>query len=407
MSNNLLDVISYEGDKSTLVYKHPTTNFNTKSQLIVRENQEALFFKDGAFIGKFGAGRHSLNTDNVPFLKRIFSGIFGGNNPFQCEIVFVDKSTTLDIRWGTLEPVPTFDPVLKLPLDIRSNGEVGFRIEDAAKFVISVVGLMQDCTMEAIRKQVKSNLIEIVTDQIATTINQVGFYNFSSNKSSLSKEIHGRLEKVSLEKLGVSITNFTITDIKAGENDLTAFKEKYRGLQTASGEAEAMTIRASGGADAKRLVGTADIDLEEARMQRLGYSFQEKERFDILKSAAQNEGAAGAMMSTSMGLGMGFGVGGEVGRMANQAIAQNTASVACPNCGALAVQGAKFCSSCGYSLVPKAPHCISCGAELAPGSKFCSNCGASQTPIQKVCSACNTKLDANARFCPVCGSKAD
>lgn len=403
MSNNILDVISYEGDGSTLIYKHPVKDFNAKSQLIVKENQEALFFKDGKFIGKFGSGRHSLNTDNVPFLKRIFSGIFGGTNPFQCEVVFVNKSTTLDTKWGTSEPVEAFDNIIELPLKIRANGEVGFRIEEAELFFVNFSGLMQDCTMEFVRRQVKAKISEFVSEKLVSVIGDIGFYELNKNRSNISKEIKTQLEKDYLEEFGISITSFTIVDVKTGEDDLTAYKERFRAQQVASGEAKAMTIRASGEADAKRLVGTADIDLEEARMQRLGYSFQEKERFDILKTAAQNEGAAGAMMSASMGLGMGFGVGGEVGRMANQTMAQAT-FVPCISCGAQLPQGTKFCSTCGAPQAPLKPKCAGCGAELAPGARFCSNCG---TPTERACPACNTKLDTNARFCPACGSKVN
>ncbi len=43
-----IQVIKYEGDNSIFVWKHPRKDFNTHSQLIVHENQEALFFKDAA-----------------------------------------------------------------------------------------------------------------------------------------------------------------------------------------------------------------------------------------------------------------------------------------------------------------------------------------------------------------------
>ena len=40
---SLIDVIKYEGDNQTFVWKHPEEDFNTGSQLIVHEAQEAIF----------------------------------------------------------------------------------------------------------------------------------------------------------------------------------------------------------------------------------------------------------------------------------------------------------------------------------------------------------------------------
>ena len=88
MSNNLdknnLDGIKCVTQNDVLVEKSVVENFNTKSQLIVNESQEALFYKDGRALDLFGPGRHSLNTENLPFLKKLYGAIFGGNTPFTC-----------------------------------------------------------------------------------------------------------------------------------------------------------------------------------------------------------------------------------------------------------------------------------------------------------------------------------
>lgn len=47
----------------------------------------------------------------------------------------------------------------------------------------------------------------------------------------------------------------------------------------------------------------------------------------------------------------------------------------CPNCGAPAPAGTKFCSECG-AAIPQERKCRSCGAVLAPTAKFCGECGA-------------------------------
>ena len=40
----IVDIIKYEGDNNTFIWKHPCEDFNTTTQLIVHESQEAVFF---------------------------------------------------------------------------------------------------------------------------------------------------------------------------------------------------------------------------------------------------------------------------------------------------------------------------------------------------------------------------
>lgn len=66
----VIDVIKYEGNNDTFVYKHECEDFNTGSQLIVHESQEAIFFRDGKAMDKFGAGKYTLNTESLPLMKK-------------------------------------------------------------------------------------------------------------------------------------------------------------------------------------------------------------------------------------------------------------------------------------------------------------------------------------------------
>ena len=70
-------------------------NLSTFTQLIVRESQEAVLFSKGEILGKFGPGKHTLNTENLPILRRLYGIPFGGDNPFTAEIWFVNKTVLL------------------------------------------------------------------------------------------------------------------------------------------------------------------------------------------------------------------------------------------------------------------------------------------------------------------------
>ena len=69
--DGLASIIKYEGDRDTLIWKHPIEDFNLGSQLIVHESQEAIFFKDGQALDLFGPGRYTL----VP-IAFAFTGAF-------------------------------------------------------------------------------------------------------------------------------------------------------------------------------------------------------------------------------------------------------------------------------------------------------------------------------------------
>ena len=87
----IAEVIKYEGDNSTFIWKHPSEDFNSMTQLIVHESQEAIFFMNGQALDLFGPGRHTLETQNIPLLGKIFNKITGNNNAFHCEVYFINK----------------------------------------------------------------------------------------------------------------------------------------------------------------------------------------------------------------------------------------------------------------------------------------------------------------------------
>lgn len=58
----IADVIKYEGDNTTFIWKSPLEDFNSMTQLIVHESQEAIFFMNGQALDLFGPGRYTLET---------------------------------------------------------------------------------------------------------------------------------------------------------------------------------------------------------------------------------------------------------------------------------------------------------------------------------------------------------
>ena len=109
------------------------------AQLVVQETQEAVFFRDGKALDVFGPGRHTLTTQNIPLLTKVLSLPFGGTSPFRVAVVYVNKRTFLDQKWGTREPVVFRDTELGM-VRLRAFGNYAYRIADSQLFINTVVG---------------------------------------------------------------------------------------------------------------------------------------------------------------------------------------------------------------------------------------------------------------------------
>ena len=391
MSKNLLDVLRYEpsDNNDTIVHKHRIDDFNAKSQLIVGESQEALFYKDGQALDLFGPGRHTLNSDNLPILKRIFAGIFGGTNPFQCEVFFINKVSVLAMMWGTDSPIVMKDPKYKLTVRVKSFGDMGIRVVDSRRFVVKVVGALDNFGIDQIKRSIKGMAMQSIKDTIAKAIINRGLSvtEISACLEELSRDIKVLLNG-HLKELGLELENFHINNIEPDDSDREKIRELEEELAHIDIEAH-KTVR----------MGEAVAAARAAQ----GFTYQDERKFDVMQAAAQNEGVAGTMMGAGMGVGMGFGVGGEIGKVASQAMNQVSSQEKCAECGAAVASGSKFCASCGKPFAPKKCFCVSCGAELTAGARFCSSCGAEQAPANKICPSCGTSVGGANRFCHSCG----
>ena len=371
LDKNYLDVIKCETGNNVLVTKSSIENFNTKSQLIVNEAQEALFYKDGHALDLFGAGRHSLTTDNLPFLKKLFGAIFGGKNAFTCEVFFINKVSVLDILWGTDSPIVLEDPKYNLIVNVKANGQTGIRVADSRKFVIKVVGQLREFTVDSVRRSIKGLMMTSIKEVIASTIIEhgVSILEITTRLSELSATMQAKLNSA-LEDLGLEAVHFYANGITADENDLAKLrlaKEKMLEVKTDT-ELEAYKLQVLSEARAK------------ARAVE-GYTYQEERKYDVLESAASNSGTAGGMIGAGMGLGMGLGVMDETRRMTTGNLGENGSTAApaatrtCPNCQNEVPRQAKFCPECGNQMPPEVKFCSECGTKLTPGAKFCPECG--------------------------------
>ena len=137
-----IDLVKWNGSPSLLAWKFPSEELSTWTQLIVNESQDAYVVRGGVYEGPFGAGRHTLSTENLPLLRSLIGIPFGGSSPFSAEVWYVNRVTNLDVRWGTPDPIQLLDPRYGIMVPVRAFGQYGIRIVDSKKFLLKLVGTL-------------------------------------------------------------------------------------------------------------------------------------------------------------------------------------------------------------------------------------------------------------------------
>lgn len=313
----LAKIIKYEGDNSTFVWKSPIEDFNTMSQLIVHESQEAVFFKNGQALDIFEAGRYTLSTQNIPIIRRFLNLPTGGKTPFHCEVYFINKTQQMAIKWGTDSQVQYMEPKYKFPLQIGVSGEMAVSVEDSRKLLVKLVGTEKTLTQQSLIAQFRSFLMSKVKPYIASTMQSAPYTIFEADAHM--EEFSSSLKKALLPDFsdyGLRLEQFFVTTIAKpdGETAYEKFKEihirQYSDVAQAQLKQKVDIIEQQTAAQKMIIESQA---MAQKRTQE-GYTYQQERGFDVAEQVAQNE-AIGEFTNMGVGLGTMAGVGGAVGGM--------------------------------------------------------------------------------------------
>jgi membrane protease subunit (stomatin/prohibitin family) len=139
----ILDVIEYlDPTGKEIVHRIPEKGSGEivlGTQCIVRENQVAVFFRDGRSLDMLGPGRHTLTTLNIPILVNYLKIPFGSKSPFRAEVVFVNVKDYVDIPWNSPKPLAFRDSQLGT-VRLTTQGKFAFQVSRPQMFVNQIVG---------------------------------------------------------------------------------------------------------------------------------------------------------------------------------------------------------------------------------------------------------------------------
>src|SRR5713226_7826738 len=254
------------------------------SQLVVRENQVAVLFRDGRALDVLGPGRHTLTTLNIPFLFSYLKIPFGNKSPFRAEVVFVNLKDYLDLPWSSPQPIPFRDPDLGM-VRLTTEGKFAFQVGQAQQFVNQVVGTQGLFGTKDIIKYLQSILNTRLTDVIGELHSSV--LDLPTRYDELSAAVQAKVA-VDFEALGLKIKAVFVTTINVPPE-----VEK------------AMDERASMGA-----IGNMQAYLQFKAARAIG---------DIAQNPGSGSGGSVAGLGVSLGAGLGLGatmasaIGGSLG----------------------------------------------------------------------------------------------
>ena len=290
----LINVVKCEVNDKELVYKYPSNDLRIGTQLVVHPGQTAFFVKGGKVMDEFTSGTYTIKTKNIPILNKLINLPFGGDSPFQAEVWFINQLAILDSKWGTPSPIQLEDPKYGIIVPIRAFGQYGLKVINPRLFLENLVGNMTSFSTSKVYDYFKGKIVSLFSNLITTkiAIDQTSILQINAHLIEMSDYMCQNIS-ADFEKYGLGLESFNIMSVNVPQDDPSFLKLK-----------EAIDKAAQ-----LRIVGR-DI-------------YQMDRSFDVLETAAANEGTTGNIMNMGMGLGLGMNVGNQMGQMATQNMQTN------------------------------------------------------------------------------------
>jgi excisionase family DNA binding protein len=268
---NIFDVVEYPNEMiDEIVHRFPEMgpgNFHIGSQVIVRESQTAVFFRDGNALDVFGPGRHTIVTYNIPLLINLIGRAFNEKNPFPAEVFFISMREFPDRKWGTPQPIIVRNPNMGLGVALLQGfGTFGFQVKDPQQVVTQLVGAQGAYRMADIETRLRSMLLSKLQDLLGETAAKNSVPELIGLTEELSAGVRAKAQDDFLA-LGLNLKAFYIENLKPSSKS----------------------------AEELRAMGMLDMT-----------TYTQLQAADALRDAAQNP-SGGAGLTAGIGAGLGVG----------------------------------------------------------------------------------------------------
>lgn len=369
--------------QNNVMWKVPR-NIRLNDNIVVREDEIAVFYRDGKVLTYFDQpNRYALTDFNAPIVGNLLKFFTGVQQ--QAEVYYLQKRF-MDGKFGSTQPYQFMDPTFGI-VNLRVYGEYRWRVSAPENFINQFVGTFSAETSDDVEARLREQMLILI-------------YNALGKMKSQGMKV---------TDLAASLTNIEQAVLATAPDNFGQYGVEINKLS-------GLTISLPD--EVQKAIDT------RSQMQVLGVNYMQYQAGQAMTEAASNpSGTAGVGAGLGVGIGAGAGLGYAFGGQMAQGMMGQAQSRSCPNCGSLISANSTFCPNCGASLQPQqAPAqqgaaqrtqvCAQCGTPLQAGVKFCPNCGAAvaQPPqpsagpaTTKACPNCGAQVSASSKFCPQCG----
>jgi excisionase family DNA binding protein len=214
----IFDVVEYPSEmRDEIVHRFPETgigDFRIGSQVIVRESQAAVFFRDGQALDVFRAGRHTITTANIPLLVDLIGKLFNDRTPFTAEVFFVSMREFANEKWGTPQPIIVRNPGMGLGVALLQGfGTYSFQVKDPQQFVTQVVGAQGAYRTTDIEERLKTILLSKLQDVLGETTSARSVVDLIGLTEEVGAAVRAKAQD-DFEAIGMQLKTFYIGNLK-------------------------------------------------------------------------------------------------------------------------------------------------------------------------------------------------
>lgn len=213
IKGELLEIIEWTDDsRDTIAWRFPDNDAAIKNgaQLIVRESQTAQFVYLGQFGDTFGAGKHTLNTENIPVLTRLKGWKYGFQSPFKADLYYVNTRLFTGNKWGTSNPIMLRDPDFGI-VRARAFGTYDFRVTNVQTFLREVAGSDHDFRVDEFADTMRSRIVSIFSEALASA--GVPVLDVATRYSELGDALLPLINPAMSSKYGLEIDSFIVENV--------------------------------------------------------------------------------------------------------------------------------------------------------------------------------------------------